>query len=340
MPPICQLTSTPLKVKVPSVVRYSMGVCWVILAKKWCGSQDASGVCAVHVCGTPPWHLPQPHAPPTKTTPLETPPWQRHWKNCGVKGCVYIYMYCIYKNAAGLQLCNKTVTYHHIVMVTFVRVNDSAFSSLNILLQKIYIWIQRTSEKHGILLLIIIKTLVLLLIWYHTASVYPNLTHHLLPQHELVALELSDIQHCDDIMVELNLTPDHLTVPIPSYVRRDRMSILNEVCSIRRTVSFKVVYESLGVWKYSLIDAVFILLQRNVFIDDCLRRAGLEAVAEEEVSPLSVSEAIVLLQRHERARQGRARAEHRRDVLARQVSTPNLYLVCRVLKELQYHKFK
>ncbi|KAK4320573.1 hypothetical protein Pmani_008577 [Petrolisthes manimaculis] len=104
-------------------------------------------------------------------------------------------------------------------------------------------------------------------------------------KHELVALDLSDIQHCDDVMGELSLTPDDLTIPIPSYVRRERLTLLNE---------------------------------RNAFIDDCLRRAGLEAVAEEDVSPLSVSEAVLLVQRHERARQGRARADHRRDVLARQ----------------------
>lgn len=79
------------------------------------------------------------------------------------------------------------------------------------------------------------------MVGYNTTSVCPNLTHHLLSQHELVALELSDIQHCDDIMVELNLTPDHLTVPVPSYVRRERLSILNEVRSMIRTVRFKVI---------------------------------------------------------------------------------------------------
>ncbi|XP_042218505.1 IQ and AAA domain-containing protein 1-like isoform X2 [Homarus americanus] len=104
-------------------------------------------------------------------------------------------------------------------------------------------------------------------------------------KHELVSLDLSDIQHCDDIMVELNLTPQDLVVPIPTYIRRERLLIISE---------------------------------RNALIDDCLRRAGLEAVSEDEVSPLTVSEAIMLLQRHERAKQGRAKADHRRDLLARQ----------------------
>lgn len=72
--------------------------------------------------------------------------------------------------------------------------------------------------------------------------------------------------------------------------------------------------------------------QRNNFIDDCLRRAGLEAVSEDEFSPLSVSEAILLLQKHERAKQGRAKADHRRDMLAKQASgvsrdTPVLILI-------------
>ncbi|XP_042880401.1 IQ and AAA domain-containing protein 1-like [Penaeus japonicus] len=104
-------------------------------------------------------------------------------------------------------------------------------------------------------------------------------------KHELVGLDLSDIQHCDDIMVELALTPEDLEVPIPTYIRRERADLIHE---------------------------------RNNFIDDCLRRAGLEAVSEDEFSPLSVSEAILLLQKHERAKQGRAKADHRRDMLAKQ----------------------
>ncbi|XP_071547715.1 IQ and AAA domain-containing protein 1-like [Panulirus ornatus] len=48
-------------------------------------------------------------------------------------------------------------------------------------------------------------------------------------KHELVSLELSDVQHCDDIMSELNLTPQDLVVPIPTYVRRERLPIINEV---------------------------------------------------------------------------------------------------------------
>ncbi|XP_063603692.1 dynein regulatory complex protein 11-like [Penaeus indicus] len=104
-------------------------------------------------------------------------------------------------------------------------------------------------------------------------------------KHELVALDLSDIQHCDDIMVELGLTPEDMEVPIPTYIRRERAELINE---------------------------------RNIFIDDCLRRAGLEAVSEDEFSPLTVSEAILLLQKHERAKQGRAKADHRRDMLAKQ----------------------
>ncbi|XP_063868858.1 IQ and AAA domain-containing protein 1-like isoform X2 [Scylla paramamosain] len=104
-------------------------------------------------------------------------------------------------------------------------------------------------------------------------------------KHELVGLELIDTVHSDDVMVELNLSPEDLLVPVPTYVRRDRLPVI---------------------------------LERNALIDDCLRRAGLEAVSEDEVLPLSVPEAILLLQRHERAKQGRGRADHRRDMLARQ----------------------
>lgn len=48
-------------------------------------------------------------------------------------------------------------------------------------------------------------------------------------QHELVGLELTDTVHCDDVMVELNLSPEDLLVPVPAYVRRDRLPIIQEV---------------------------------------------------------------------------------------------------------------
>ncbi|MPC47306.1 hypothetical protein E2C01_041048 [Portunus trituberculatus] len=38
--------------------------------------------------------------------------------------------------------------------------------------------------------------------------------------HELVGLELVDIMHSDDVMVELNLSPEDLLVPVPNYSSR------------------------------------------------------------------------------------------------------------------------
>ena len=55
-------------------------------------------------------------------------------------------------------------------------------------------------------------------------------------------------------------------------------------------------------------------------MEECLKRAGLEALDGEETSPLGVSEAIVIIQRHERSRQARARFDHIRDSLVRIVS--------------------
>ncbi|CAL4109708.1 unnamed protein product [Meganyctiphanes norvegica] len=104
-------------------------------------------------------------------------------------------------------------------------------------------------------------------------------------KHEMAGLDLSDIQHMDDVMAELNLTPKDMLVPVPKYVRRERLELIN---------------------------------QRNDFIDECLRRAGLESVEEDPGSALSVTEAIAIIQRHERARQGRAAADSRREMIARQ----------------------
>lgn len=112
-------------------------MCRVIPAKKWRGPQDASGVCAVPVCGAPPRHLPQPNAPPTEATSPETPPWQCHWQNCGVKGCtvhilysIYLYMYvCTVNSTSAVQ--ENSMKDQYIVMITFVWVDDSVFSYLN-----------------------------------------------------------------------------------------------------------------------------------------------------------------------------------------------------------------
>jgi len=53
-----------------------------------------------------------------------------------------------------------------------------------------------------------------------------------------------------------------------------------------------------------------LLLQRERTITECLERVGFGGPSDEVEQLLSVSEAIVLLQRHERARQARNRALH------------------------------
>ncbi|XP_037779326.1 IQ and AAA domain-containing protein 1-like [Penaeus monodon] len=137
-------------------------------------------------------------------------------------------------------------------------------------------------------------------------------------KHELVALDLSDIQHCDDIMAELGLTPEDMEVPIPTYIRRERAELINEIVDLDSFISSSLEFVAVNRYHIRANGSLDFQLQRNIFIDDCLRRAGLEAVSEDEFSPLTVSEAILLLQKHERAKQGRAKADHRRDMLAKQ----------------------
>lgn len=97
---------------------------------------------------------------------------------------------------------------------------------------------------------------------------------------DLVKIDLSEFSYNDDIMMKLKLTPFELETVVPHYFLRERA----EELSIRAKT-----------------------------MDDILKRIG---VIEEEVpvERLSELEAIRLIQMHERARQGRLRAQFMKEI--------------------------
>nr|CDS32561.1 IQ and AAA domain containing protein 1 [Hymenolepis microstoma] len=90
----------------------------------------------------------------------------------------------------------------------------------------------------------------------------------------MVKLELSECHNFDDIMSEFKITPSDLEIPIP---------------------------------KYYVIDNESTIRDRHSFITNVRNRIDSSQPKEEE--HMSIAEAVLIIQRHERARQGRLRAK-------------------------------
>ncbi|XP_062535222.1 dynein regulatory complex protein 11-like [Armigeres subalbatus] len=99
-------------------------------------------------------------------------------------------------------------------------------------------------------------------------------------KHDLVVIDMMEFSYNDTVVEKLGLTPLSMELHVPRYFRRDKEDMLNE---------------------------------RRKFMDDILRRIGAldEEVVEEELSEL---DAIKIIQTHERARQGRLRAQFMKEL--------------------------
>eukprot|EP01135_Chromosphaera_perkinsii_P004720 Nk52_evm31s294 gene=Nk52_evmTU31s294 len=100
-------------------------------------------------------------------------------------------------------------------------------------------------------------------------------------KHILVDLEQSDFLHFDNILQDLKLTPYDLEIPVPRHVKDVRYKELEER---------EKVLDELG--------AVY----------DSSRKEDMEEIV------LTFDEAVILIQRHERARQGRLRAKFMKEI--------------------------
>ncbi|XP_077281208.1 dynein regulatory complex protein 11 isoform X2 [Temnothorax americanus] len=99
-------------------------------------------------------------------------------------------------------------------------------------------------------------------------------------KHELVNIDLSEHSYYDDVLIECGVTPQEAEIRIPSYYRRDRIAEIEE---------------------------------RRKFVEDTLRNLG---TLHEIVVPRQITEsqAVRLIQAHERARQGRLRFQFMKEV--------------------------
>ncbi|XP_031839802.2 dynein regulatory complex protein 11 isoform X1 [Nomia melanderi] len=99
-------------------------------------------------------------------------------------------------------------------------------------------------------------------------------------KHELVEIDLSEYSYFDDVLIKLNVTPQEIEIQLPRYFRRERSKEIEE---------------------------------RRCFIESTLRSIG---VLDEVILPkqMSESEAVRLIQAHERARQGRLRFQFMKEI--------------------------
>ncbi|XP_015436348.1 PREDICTED: IQ and AAA domain-containing protein 1 [Dufourea novaeangliae] len=99
-------------------------------------------------------------------------------------------------------------------------------------------------------------------------------------KHELVEIDLSEYSYFDDILIRLGVTPQEIEIQLPRYFRRERLKEIEE---------------------------------RRSFIESTLRSIG---ALDEVILPkqLTESEAIRLIQAHERARQGRLRFQFMKEI--------------------------
>lgn len=97
---------------------------------------------------------------------------------------------------------------------------------------------------------------------------------------ELVEADLSEWTHCGDVLANLNITPDQSELKVPSCYRNDRKEELD--------------------------------YQKNL-INNVLAKLGFLEKPETKL-PLTEQQAILIVQVHERARQGRLRAQFMREI--------------------------
>ncbi|XP_066589498.1 dynein regulatory complex protein 11 [Prorops nasuta] len=99
-------------------------------------------------------------------------------------------------------------------------------------------------------------------------------------KHELVDIDLSEINYCEDVLIECGVTPQEAEIRVPKYFTRERLEEIRE--------------------------------KRN-FMENTLRMLG--ALDEVVVTKkMTESEAIRLIQSHERARQGRLRFQFMKEI--------------------------
>ncbi|XP_078041625.1 dynein regulatory complex protein 11 [Augochlora pura] len=120
-------------------------------------------------------------------------------------------------------------------------------------------------------------------------------------KHDLVEIDLSEYTYFDDILINLNITPQEIEIQLPRYFRREHLKEIEE--------------------------------KRN-FIESTLR--SIDAL-DEMVLPKQMSEleAVKLIQAHERARQGRLRFQFMKEIRKmkeRSTVKPEMDILC-VLSE-------
>ncbi|CAM9361889.1 unnamed protein product [Lampetra planeri] len=98
---------------------------------------------------------------------------------------------------------------------------------------------------------------------------------------EMVVLECSEFHYVDDVLQDFKLTPQDLEIPVPKYFINDRLKIIKE---------------------------------REKLLETVLEKMGMEDKQVKDEKPMSLEEAVRIVQVTERARQGRLRAKFMQEI--------------------------
>ncbi|CAB4019852.1 IQ and AAA domain-containing 1-like [Paramuricea clavata] len=101
-------------------------------------------------------------------------------------------------------------------------------------------------------------------------------------KNDMVLLEHSEYHYFDDVLSDLKLTPNDIEIPVPKYFIFENAKALKE--------------------KEKLMGSIL------------ARKGPVDTEVEKEEIPMSMDEAIRIIQVHERARQGRLRAKFMREI--------------------------
>jgi IQ and AAA domain-containing protein len=102
-------------------------------------------------------------------------------------------------------------------------------------------------------------------------------------KHEMIKLEYSEYHFFDDVLQDLKLTPQDIEIPVPKYFTLERLEAIKE--------------------------------KEKLLADVLSQMEPTEIVKDKYEIKMSIDEAIRLIQTHERARQGRARAQMYKNLL-------------------------
>lgn len=108
----------------------------------------------------------------------------------------------------------------------------------------------------------------------------------------MVDIQLTDYHNFIELLLEFKMTPDDLMIPIPNFLIEDRKEETDAMATLLVTTTNKIIT------KKKTLNAKFFASDEQIVIEH----------------PLTLLDAIRIIQIHEKGRQGKLRAQYLRDL--------------------------